>query len=211
MAERQEVVDDLDMEEVVEEENEARKDADDVQTLTCSYTTDAETGITSITISGTYETTITQGETDKGEIIYTSPDFKAPQQSLKAALEWIGRNVGTRTLRAEWDRQNAPLDAAASDAKTRKLQKQIKEAEERAARFEKMAMEAQANAMQESTRLTMALDAIMSKLGGIEALQPLLTDGADDAPGNSASSAKDQTESQASTARSTSRGQSKQG
>ena len=119
--------------------------------LVCTYKTDEKTGVTTLTITGTYSTTVKQEERD-GKIIFTSPDFKAPQADLKSALEWVGRNVGTRTVRAEYDRQNAPLDGSTS----KRASKRASERE----RIEQIAKQSE----EQTARMMMALEALTKQL-----------------------------------------------
>lgn len=183
--------------------------ADAAKTLRCTYATDETTHVTTLVIEGRYETTITQSDDPKtGKPIFTSPDFKAPQPDFKSALEWVGRNVGTRTIRAEYDRQTTPLGSTRGNAKTAKLEAEIREANARAARFEQIATDAQRTAEQVAEQTAMALEAIMKRLGMDDPAPDATDDSTQDSPSTSESSEKDQTESSAGTQKPKSKGRS---
>lgn len=204
LAEGAELVEDADADDEDDEEDEAEEE----NGLRASYETDAKTGLTKIVIEGRYETSV-QAEEDKktGRMVYTSPDFRAPQDDFKSAIEWVGRNVGTRTLRAEYDRQTSPLDGSSGrrNAQTVRLEAQIKAAEQRAAQMEKIALSAQ----ETSQQTQMALQAIMSRLGLDQAQPSSEESGAPSEPGNSESSEKGQTEKSGGTEKPESRGRNK--
>jgi hypothetical protein len=93
----------------------AQDAAVDTSGLMTSYTTDAESGVTTIVFEGRAELHLVERvNATTGQPEFAVPGVvKSPQETFLGALYWAGRNVIQRSIRAEYDRQN-PTEAKGS-------------------------------------------------------------------------------------------------
>lgn len=93
--------------------------------LKLTFTEDEEKGRTVVVIEGRAEVEINEIiDPQTGEPRFVSPAFNKPQETLKGAVEWVGRNTVTRAFRAAWAeahpnegmRSNGRTSAAAATA-----------------------------------------------------------------------------------------------